>query len=467
MSFITDNFLLKNKFAEELYHDYAKQMPIIDYHNHLDPKQLVDNHQFENITQAWLVGDHYKWRAMRTLGVDEKFITGPATDEKKFQKWAEIVPSLVRNPLYHWTQLELQRYFGVNELLSADISEKIYKITSHQLQQKSHSALGLLTQMNVEVLCTTDDPIDDLRYHQRAMEEKLHPVLLPAFRPDKAYAVEDHASYQAYLEKLGAASKVTIRTYSDLIGALKMRIAYFHERGCRLADHGLEQLYYYEWGAFNIEKVFMKVLSGKPLSREEIQYFKFETLVHLCKEYSAHGWVQQFHLGTLRNTNERMLRKLGPDTGFDSIGDFQQAYPLSHFLNLLDRTDQLAKTILYNLNPSQNEVFASMIGNFNDGRIKGKMQYGAAWWYLDQLDGMEKQINALSNLGVLSCFVGMLTDSRSLLSFPRHEYFRRLLCNIFGVDMAKGWLPADIKHMGRIVQDICYHNARAYFDFWK
>ncbi len=292
-------------------------------------------------------------------------------------------------------------------------------------------------------------------------------MLLPAFRPDKAYAVEDHASYQAYLEKLGAASKVTIRTYSDLIGALKMRIAYFHERGCRLADHGLEQLYYYEWGAFNIEKVFMKVLSGKPLSREEIQYFKFETLVHLCKEYSAHGWVQQFHLGTLRNTNERMLRKLGPDTGFDSIGDFQQAYPLSHFLNLLDRTDQLAKTILYNLNPSQNEVFASMIGNFNDGRIKGKMQYGAAWWYLDQLDGMEKQINALSNLGVLSCFVGMLTDSRSLLSFPRHEYFRRLLCNIFGVDMAKGWLPADIKHMGRIVQDICYHNARAYFDFWK
>ena len=466
MSFITDNFLLQSTYAEELYHSYAKQMPIIDYHNHLDPEQLVNDQQFENISQVWLDGDHYKWRAMRTMGIDEKYITGPATDAEKFQKWAEIVPALVRNPLYHWTQLELQRYFGVNELLSADNAQRIYRKTSLQLQQKSHSALRLLTQMNVEVLCTTDDPVDDLRFHQKAKIEKINPRVLPAFRPDKAYAVEDQDSYRAYLEKLADASKVDIRKYSDLIEALQTRTAYFHENGCRLADHGLEQLYYYEWGAFNIEKVFAKVLSGKPLSQEEIQYFKFETLVHLCREYSAHGWVQQFHLGSLRNTNERMLRQLGPDAGFDSIGDFQQAYPLSQFLNLLDRTDQLTKTILYNLNPNQNEVFASMIGNFNDGRIKGKMQYGAAWWYLDQLDGMEKHINALSNMGVLSCFVGMLTDSRSLLSFSRHEYFRRLLCNIFGNDMEKGWLPPDIAHIGKIVQDICYHNARAYFDFW-
>ncbi|MBT8323107.1 MAG: glucuronate isomerase [Eudoraea sp.] len=465
MSFITDNFLLQTRYAEELYHGYARQMRIIDYHNHLDPEQLAHDHRFQNITEAWLAGDHYKWRAMRTLGIDEKFITGPAADEEKFQKWAEAVPYLVRNPLYHWTHLELQRYFGITDLLSADNAREIYRETSSQLQQKSHSALGLLTQMDVEVLCTTDDPVDDLRFHQKTKKEKLHPRVLPTFRPDKAYAVEDPTTYRVYLEKLTDASGLKIVSYADLIYALKDRIAYFNENGCRLADHGLEQLYYFEFNAFDIEKVFKKILTGKALGEEEIKYFKFETLVHLCREYHEHKWVQQFHLGPLRNTNERMLYKLGPDTGFDSIGDFQQAYPLSKFLNLLDSTDQLAKTILYNLNPSQNEVFATMVGNFNDGSIRGKMQYGAGWWYLDQLDGMEKQLNTLSNMGVLSCFIGMLTDSRSLLSFPRHEYFRRLLCNIFGNDMEKGLLPADIKHIGGIVQDICYNNASAYFDF--
>ena len=465
MSFITDNFLLQTKFAEELYHGYAKQMPIIDYHNHLDPEQVACDHQFENITEAWLTGDHYKWRAMRTLGVDEKFITGSAKDEEKFQKWAEAVPYLVRNPLYHWTHLELQRYFGVNELLSAHNAQKIYLETSSQLQQKSHSVQGLLTQMNVEVLCTTDDPIDDLRFHQKARNEKTHSKVLPTFRPDKAYAVENSTSYKLYLEKLTDASQVKIDSYADMINALKNRITYFNENGCRLADHGLEQLYYFEFNAFDIEKLFKKVLAGESLTEEEIKYFKYETLVHLCREYHEHKWVQQFHLGPLRNTNTRMLNKLGPDSGFDSIGDFQQAFPLSQFLNLLDSKDQLAKTILYNLNPSQNEVFATMAGNFNDGSIRGKIQYGSGWWYLDQLDGMEKQLNTLSNMGVLSCFVGMLTDSRSMLSFPRHEYFRRLLCNIFGNDMEKGLLPTDIKHIGGIVQDICYNNARAYFDF--
>lgn len=465
MSFISENFLLYNKFAEELYHGYAKQMPIIDYHNHLDPEQLANNHQFDTITQAWLDGDHYKWRAMRTLGIDEKFITGHASDEEKFHKWAEAVPYLVRNPLYHWTHLELQRYFGITELLSGTNSSKIYTVTSAQLQQGSHSALGLLNQMEVEVLCTTDDPIDDLQFHQKIKKEKIYPKVIPTFRPDKAYAVEDGATYRNYLEKLTVASEMEIGTYGDLVDALRQRVSHFNENGCRLADHGLEQLYYFEWGAYDVEQIFKKILSGTSLDKEEINYFKFETLVHLCREYHRYGWAQQFHLGPLRNTNERMLLQLGPDTGFDSIGDFQQALPLSKFLNLLERTDQLTKTILYNVNPSQNEVFATMVGNFNDGSIRGKMQYGSGWWYLDQLDGMEKQINTLSNMGVLSCFVGMLTDSRSLLSFPRHEYFRRLLCNIFGNDMEKGLLPTDMKHIGSIVQDICYNNAKGYFDF--
>ena len=465
MSFITDNFLLQNKFAEELYHDYAKKMPIIDYHNHLDPQQLANDHQFDTITQAWLDGDHYKWRAMRTLGIDEKFITGNAGDEQKFEKWAEAVPYLVRNPLYHWTHLELQRYFGITELLSTDNSHKVYEDTSSQIQNESHSALGLLKQMNVEVLCTTDDPIDELQNHQKIKKEKLSPKVLPTFRPDKAYAVEESAAYQNYLEKLAAASEMEIATYGDLMDALKKRVRYFNGNGCRLSDHGLEQLYYFEWGAYDVEQIFKKILLGIALEKEEINYFKFETLVHLCREYHHYGWSQQFHLGPLRNTNERMLQQLGPDTGFDSIGDFQQALPLSKFLNLLECTDQLTKTILYNVNPSQNEVFATMVGNFNTGGIRGKMQYGSGWWYLDQLDGMEKQINTLSNMGVLSCFVGMLTDSRSLLSFPRHEYFRRLLCNIFGKDMDNGLLPTDIKYIGNIVQDICYNNAKAYFDF--
>ncbi len=465
MSFINDNFLLQNKYAEELYHGHAKTMPIIDYHNHLEPDRLANDHRFENMTRAWLAGDHYKWRAMRTLGIDEKYITGASSDNEKFRKWAEAVPYLVRNPLYHWTHLELQRYFGVTELLSAKNAKKIYEETSSQLQQKSHSALGLLQQMNVEVLCTTDDPIDDLRFHQKIRKNNLQPNVLPTFRPDKAYAVEDQTIYLRYLEKLANASETNIVCYADLISALKKRIAHFHQNDCRLADHGLEQLQYFEFNTFDIEKIFKRILSKKSLKIEEIRYFKFETLIHLCREYHEREWAQQFHLGALRNNNERMLGQLGPDSGFDSIGDFQQAHPLGKFLNLLDSTNQLAKTLLYNLNPSQNEVFATMIGNFNDGSVRGKMQYGSGWWYLDQLDGMEKQINALSNMGVLSCFVGMLTDSRSLLSFPRHEYFRRLLCNIFGSDMAKGLLPKDMGHIGKIVQDICYNNAKVYFDF--
>lgn len=465
MSFISEDFLLETSFAKKLYHDYAQAMPIIDYHNHLPPEQIAENHQFDNLTQAWLAGDHYKWRAMRTLGIDEKYITGDADDDEKFFKWSEVVPWLVRNPLYHWIHLELQRYFGVGELLSETNGKEVYRSTREQLQEKSHNTLGLLNQMNVETICTTDDPIDKLQHHQKVKKENIDLKVLPAFRPDKAYAIENSSDYRLYLEQLEGASGTQIKSYQDLITALKNRLAYFHENGGRLSDHGLERLYFFELHSFDIETIFKKVLSGKSLDIKEIQYFKFETLVHLCREYHALGWVQQFHLGALRNTNEKLLSKLGPDTGFDSIGDFGQAVPLCKFLSLLDKSDQLTKTILYNLNPSQNEVFATMAGNFNDGTVKGKIQFGSGWWYMDQLDGMEKQMNTLSNMGVLSCFVGMLTDSRSFLSFPRHEYFRRLLCNMFGNDIQKGLVPNDMAHIGKIVQDICYNNAKTYFDF--
>lgn len=465
MTFIKDNFLLDTLQAEELYFGYAKDMPIIDYHNHLPPEQIANNYQFKNLTEAWLSGDHYKWRAMRTMGVDENYITGNASDEEKFQKWGETVPYTLRNPLYHWTHLELQRYFGISDLLTGTNAKQVFQKTKEQLQDKSHSTIGLLQQFNVKVVCTTDDPIDTLAHHQKAAKNSVTPKMLPSFRPDKVYAIEDNKTYRTYLERLGEVSGIQITSYQDLIAAIKKRVAYFHKNGGRLSDHGLERLYYFEMNAFDIEVIFKKVVEGQSLEPDEIRYFKFETLFHLCREYHALGWVQQFHLGAFRNTNTRKMTQIGPDTGFDSIGDYPQAVGLAKFLNLLDCTDQLSKTILYNINPSYNEVFATMIGNFNDGTVKGKIQFGSGWWYMDQLDGMERQLNALSNMGLLSCFVGMLTDSRSFLSFPRHEYFRRLLCNILGNDIKKGLIPNDISYVGGLVQDICYKNAKAYFDF--
>ncbi len=463
--FITDDFMLQNDFAKKLYHDYAKSLPILDYHNHLSPKEISENHQFKNCTEIWLKEDHYKWRAMRTLGIDERYITGSATNQEKFFKWAETVPYTVRNPLYHWTHLELQRYFGIYELLSENNAEEVYKLTEAKLQTEEFKTYGLITMMNVEVVSTTDDPIDSLEHHSKFHQQGHAFKLLPSFRPDKTYAVENTESYKEYLEKLEVASSMEITSYVDLITALNDRLEFFRKHGCKIADHGLEQLHFFELGKYDIENLFKRILAGNKLSEEEVAYFKFETLVHLCRKYHEFGWVQQFHLGALRNTNKRMLSKLGPDMGFDSIGDFQQAMPLASFLNLLDSTDQLAKTVIYNLNSADNEVFASMIGNFNDGSIKGKMQFGSAWWFLDQKDGMEKQLNSLSNLGLLSCFIGMLTDSRSFLSFPRHEYFRRILCNLIGTDVENGELPNDEKWLGQIVSDICYHNARNYFEF--
>lgn len=465
MAFIKENFLLETQHAEELYHGYAKDMPIIDYHNHLPPEQIAHDFQFKNITEAWLAGDHYKWRAMRTFGVGENYITGNAPDEEKFLKWSKTVPYTLRNPLYHWTHLELKRYFGIEDLLTGANAKRIFEETKDQLQNKSHSVVGLLNQFDIEIVCTTDDPTDTLEHHQKATQKGVVPKVLPAFRADKLYAVEDHSTYKPYLEHLSEVSGIQITTYNDLIQAAKKRIQYFHENGGRLSDHGLEQLHYFKINAFDVEAIFKKAITGSELLPDEIRYFKFETLVHLCREYQRLGWVQQFHLGALRNTNERKMLELGPDTGFDSIGDFSQAIGLSKFLNLLDSTDQLAKTILYNLNPSYNEVFATMTGNFNDGSVKGKIQFGSGWWYMDQLDGMQRQMDALSNMGLLSCFVGMLTDSRSFLSFPRHEYFRRLLCNMLGNDMRKGLVPNDIAYIGGLVQDICYRNAKAYFDF--
>lgn len=465
-TFITEDFLLQSDFAKILYHQYAKELPIIDYHSHLSPQDMANNRPFENLTKIWLEGDHYKWRAMRTLGIDEKYITGHANDEEKFSKWAHTVPYTVRNPLYHWTHLELKRYFDIDALLTPDTASEIFKTCSNKLQDTTYHTRGLLTKMKVEVVCSTDDPVDSLEYHQKIKNASIAVKILPTFRPDKAYAIENSKAYSSYLEKLAFASDIKINTFSDLILALEKRADYFHANGCKLADHGLEHLYFPEKNiSLNVDQLFSKIIKHEKLSNEEIQYFKYHVLIELGRLYHKKGWTQQYHIGALRNTNQRMLKTLGPDTGFDSIGDFSQARSLSLFLNELDSTNQLSKTIIYNLNPSDNEVMASMIGNFNDGSVKGKVQYGSAWWFLDQKDGMEKQINALSNLGLLSCFIGMLTDSRSFLSFPRHEYFRRILCNVIGRDVENGELPADEKWLGKIVADICYHNAQDYFNF--
>lgn len=464
-TFITEDFLLQTEFAKTLYHNYAKALPIIDYHNHLSPQQIADNRQFDNITQVWLAGDHYKWRAMRAYGINEKYITGDASDKDKFLKWAEVVPYTLRNPLYHWTHLELQRYFGIQDLLTPENAESIYEITAQRLKKSTHTTCGLLEQQKVESLCTTDDPIDDLKHHNRIAKSASNINVFPTFRPDKAYAVEDCVAYIEYIKSLESVVGFKISTYDNLLSALENRIDYFDAHGCKLSDHGLEQLKHFSCEKYDVSKLFLSVTSGTYLTKDEVQFFKAKTLLALGKLYHKKAWTQQLHLGPIRNNNKRLLKVLGPDTGFDSIGDFSQAVGLSGFLNALDSTDQLAKTIVYNLNPADNEVFATMVGNFNDGKIKGKVQFGAAWWFLDQKDGMEKQLNTLSNLGLLSCFVGMLTDSRSFLSFPRHEYFRRILCNLIAKDVANGELPHDEKWLGKIVSDICYYNAKNYFKF--
>ncbi|MGY3087937.1 glucuronate isomerase [Hymenobacter sp. UYAg731] len=465
--FLNDDFLLQTATARTLYHEYAKQMPIIDYHNHLLPDQIAEDKQFENITQIWLYGDHYKWRAMRANGVPERYITGDASDWEKFEKWAETVPYTLRNPLYHWTHLELQRYFGITELLNKDSARRIYDECSAKLQTPEYSVQSLLKKMQVETLCTTDDPADSLEYHQAIAVAGFGVNVLPTFRADKAMAVDDARSYNAYLDKLATAAEVEINTFADLETALRRRHDFFASVGCRLSDHGLEHIYAAEYTAEEAAAIFLKIRSGSELTHAENHQFKAAMLVLLAEMDWEKGWTQQYHIGALRNNNSRMLRALGPDTGWDSIGDFPQGRALSTFLDRLDGQDKLAKTIIYNLNPADNDLMATTIGNFNDGSVAGKMQFGSGWWFLDQKDGMEKQLNALSNMGLLPRFVGMLTDSRSFLSYPRHEYFRRVLCNLLGNDVENGELPADMELLGRTVQNICYGNAREYFGFGK
>jgi Glucuronate isomerase len=462
--FITDNFLLHNPFAEELYHDFAAQRPIIDYHCHLPPDQIAKDHIFENLTQIWINGDHYKWRAMRTVGIQEKFVTGNGSDKEKFHAWAETVPQTLRNPLYHWTHLELKRYFDIDVLLNKETAEEIYQEASAKLNSTTNSCRNLIQKMNVEVVCTTDDPTDTLEHHQKIAQSGYSVHISTSFRPDKALLIS-HEGFSTYLKALEISSDIEITSFQTLCDALSKRIDYFHENGCRLSDHGLSYIPFARAATTEIESIFVKQRNKEALTQLEIEKFQTALLLFLGEQYHAKGWVQQFHLGALRNNNSRMLSKLGPDTGWDSIGDYPQAYTLSRFLDALDAKDKLTKTILYNLNPADNEVLAAMIGNFNDGSVKGKIQFGSGWWFLDQKDGITNQLNALSNMGLLSCFIGMLTDSRSFLSYPRHEYFRRILCNLLGEEIQKGELPQDMELIGNMVKNICYNNAKAYFDF--
>lgn len=462
--FIHDNFLLENKYAEELYHNYAKNQPIIDYHNHLPPQQIADDTIFKNITNVWINGDHYKWRAMRTLGVNERFITGDGSDKEKFLNWAKTVPYTLRNPLYHWTHLELARYFDVYDLLNEKSSEKIYEEVSAKVNTPAYSAQNLLRKVNTEVVCTTEDPTDTLEHHKKIAQDNLNFKVSTSFRPDRAILITNEG-YNDYIDSLGKVADISIETYTDLCDALRSRINYFDKNGCKLCDHGLNEIYFENFTESEVNSIFKKKRNNQFISNKEALKFQSSILLFLAETYHEFGWVQQFHLGALRNNNARMLRVLGPDTGWDSIGDYSQAAKLSAFLNALDSKDKLTKTILYNLNPADNEVMASMIGNFNDGSIKGKVQYGSGWWFLDQKDGMTKQLNALSNMGLISCFIGMLTDSRSFLSFPRHEYFRRVLCNLLGDEIKKGELPNDMEMIGKMVSDISYYNAKNYFNF--
>jgi len=461
------DFMLKNEIAQHLYHRHAAHLPIIDYHCHLDPESIANDRQFDNLGQIWLESDHYKWRAMRTNGIDERFCTGRDTsDWEKFEKWAETVPYTMRNPLYHWTHLELQQGFGVSEILKPETARDIYEECSAKLRTPEYSARSLMKKFRVEVVCTTDDPTDSLEHHLKLIKDGFEVKVLPTWRPDKAMAVENPTAFRAWVEKLSLVSGVNISGYSDFMDALQLRQNFFASVGCKLSDHGVEEFYAEDYSDIEIETIFNKVYGGAELCREEIRKFKSALLFEFAQMNCRKGWTQQFHYGPIRNNNSRLFAKIGADTGFDSMGDFTVAKNMSRFLNKLDAQNLLAKTIIYNLNPCDNELIAAMIGNFQDGSVAGKIQFGAAWWFLDQKLGMIDQMNSLSMMGLLSRFVGMLTDSRSLLSYPRHDYFRRIMCNLIGTDVEKGELPAsEMDFIGKMVEGISYYNARSYFNF--
>lgn len=462
-TFMNDNFLLENRYGQRLYHEVAKKLPIIDFHSHLPPGDIAENRGFENLTQIWLEGDHYKWRAMRAFGVDETFISGSASDKDKFLKWAEVVPHTLRNPLYHWTHLELRRYFGIRELLSPKTADKIWEETMEMLQSDAFRARALLEKMNVELIATTDDPADDLKHHQTIASSEGRLKVCPTFRPDALYASGDAKGWKDYTDKLGNAAGRYIQTVNDLLLVLQDRIEFFHNHGCRMADHGLTRISTVAYDKNTIEAVFNKLLNAEVIDESERMAFTVYLLVELGHMYHQKGWVQQLHIGAFRSVNTRMTATAGPNAGFDSVADFQNGSGLAGLLDALDRSNQLPKTILYNLNPSDNTVFATMAGNFNDGSVKGKVQYGPAWWFLDQKSGIEDQLDVLSNTGLLSCFVGMLTDSRSFLSYSRHEYFRRILCNLIGRDVESGELPDDREIIEDLVSGVCYRNAKEWF----
>lgn len=462
--FLDENFMLQNETAVKLYHNYAKHMPIYDYHCHINPKEIWENKQFKNITEVWLYGDHYKWRAMRSNGIDEEYITGSASDYDKFMAWAKTVPYTIGNPLYHWTHLELQRFFGIYDLLSEKTADIIWKKANEKLSQEGFRVRDLIEKSNVAYICTTDDAIDDLKYHKLIREEgKMKTKVLPTLRPDKAVNIEKD-TFIGWVKTLGEVCGKEITNYDEFLAALEERINFFHEEGCRLSDHAFDYVPYREASIDEVAKIFEKGLKGENITLEEEEKYKTALMQFFGKKFAELGWTMQLHIGAMRNNNTRMFKKLGPDTGFDSINDLNIAYPLSRFLDSLDKEDKLPKTILYTLNPKDNYVLGTMLGNFQGGGIPGKIQFGSGWWFNDQRDGMEEQMKALANLGLLSRFVGMLTDSRSFLSYPRHEYFRRILCNLIGTWVENGEFPNDMNLLGEIVQNICFNNAKAYFN---
>lgn len=462
--FLADDFLLHNDTAKTLFHDYAKDMPIYDYHCHLSSKEIAEDKTYATITEVWLGGDHYKWRAMRSHGIEERYITGDASDLEKFMKWAETIQYAIGNPLYHWAHLELYRYFGINQPLTVDTAKEIYHRCNGKLQEEGFSAKGLIKNSNVKVICTTDDPVDDLMHHKRIADDGDFDVtVLPTFRPDKFIAI-DKETFLHWIGKLEKIVGYDISHMDGLLKALEERINYFHEAGCRLSDHGFGGVSYAEATIDEVNEVYKKAMDKEELSEVEERKYKSYMMGFFGRAYAKRGWAMQLHMGCIRNTNSRMMALLGPDTGFDAVGDYRIGEGLAKLLDALDITDELPKTILYNLNPRDNFVLATLMGCFQSSDAKGKIQFGSGWWFVDQKDGMTRQMTALANLGMLANFIGMLTDSRSFLSYTRHEYFRRIMCNLIGTWVEEGEFPQDMKLLGEIVQNISYNNAVKYFN---